>query len=138
MKSVVLFTVAASMIASAAVISNSEGGPRVYIAPANGFETYLTAGIMKKHVPVQIVAEREQADFVIQSAAESQKAGWGKILMTGSTRSDEEASIEFVNVKTGVVAFAYSYHMANSYFGKQSAAESCAKHLGEWLRKRAQ
>jgi hypothetical protein len=32
------------------------------------------------------------------------------------------------------VAFAYSYNNYNAYFGRQSAAESCAKHLGWHIR----
>lgn len=111
------------------------GGPKVFVAPMeNGFNTYISAALMKKHVPVTIVADRAQADFEITGAAESQKAGWAKILMTGSVRSDEQASIQITNLKSGEVVWAYAVNKSNSFFGKQSAAESCAKHFGNYLR----
>jgi hypothetical protein len=49
----------------------------------------------------------------------------------GSWHSRESASIKIANLKTGTVAFAYSYNNDNSAHGKKSSAESCAKHLKE-------
>src|SRR5262245_17526443 len=85
--------------------------PKVYIQPANGVETYITAAIQKKRVPVTVVVDPEQADYVLEVAAESHKAGWAKILIQRDARSTEEASIRLIDVKTKAVAFAYAYHM---------------------------
>ncbi|MBZ5493527.1 MAG: hypothetical protein LAO76_21630 [Acidobacteriia bacterium] len=110
-------------------------GSRVYVAPMGGFESYIVAGIMKKKVPVAIVADRDKADFEIKGAAESQKAGWAKIMFTGNDSTNEEASINVTEIKTGDVVFAYSVHKGNSVRGKQSAGEAIGKHLNEAIGK---
>jgi hypothetical protein len=110
-------------------------GSRVYVAPMGGFESYIVAGIMKKKVPVAIVADRDKADFEIKGAAESQKAGWAKIMFTGNDSTNEEASINVTEIKTGAVVFAYSVHKGNSVRGKQSAGEAIGKHLNEAIGK---
>jgi hypothetical protein len=103
---------------------------RVFITPIEGgFDTYLSAALVKKDVPLTIVAIKEKADFEITGIAESEKAGWAKMLFLGSGQSNEQASIKVVNLKTGVVAFAYAANKGSAARGKQSAAESCAKHL---------
>ncbi len=54
---------------------------KIYINPMeSGFETYVTAAIQKKKVPVVIVTNREQADFEIKGSVEKQKAGWAKTI----------------------------------------------------------
>ena len=47
----------------------------------------------------------------------------------GSEQSREEASIKVSDLKMGTLVFAYSVHKGNSYRGRQSAGEACAKHL---------
>lgn len=107
-------------------------GAKVFIAPVEGgFETYLAAGILEKKVPVVIVGAREKADFEISAVAESEKAGWAKMLFARSANSMEEAGIKITNIKTDEVVFAYAVHKSNSVHGKQSAAEACAKHMKE-------
>ncbi len=95
----------------------------------NGFDIYVTAAIDKKHVPVVIVADRSKAEFEVTGLAETDKAGWAKMLFMGSQQTNESASVKMVNLKTGAVVFAYSVNKANSVHGKQSAAEACAKHM---------
>ena len=103
---------------------------KVFITPIEGgFDTYLSAALVKKQVPLTVVVMKEKADFEITGIAESEKAGWAKMLFLGSGQSNEQASIKVVNLKTGVVAFAYAANKGSAARGKQSAAESCAKHL---------
>jgi hypothetical protein len=107
-------------------------GARVYVAPmANGFDNYIIAGLQQKKVPVAVVADRSKADFEVSGVAETDKAGWAKMLVTGSQQSNETASVKMVNLKTGSIVFAYSVNKTNSVRGKQSAAEACAKHIRE-------
>ncbi|MDP9113242.1 MAG: hypothetical protein M3O20_06120 [Acidobacteriota bacterium] len=106
-------------------------GAKVYVQPMDGFGTYVIAAINKKKVPVKVVADREGADFEIGGNAESQKAGWAKIIFAGSVQSHEEASINVTNLKTNEIVFAYNVNKGNAARGKQSAAEACAKHLKE-------
>ncbi len=107
-------------------------GAKVFIEPMpNGFDTYLKAAIEKKKVPVVLVADKSTAQFDVTGASESQKAGAAKIILTGDWHSTEDASIQVANLASGEVVFAYSVHEQSSNRGRQSAAESCAKHLKE-------
>jgi len=107
------------------------GGSRVYVADINGlpgFENNLVAAFQKKRVNLIIVADRSQADFEINGFAENQKAGWAKIIF-GSGRPESEASIQMVNLHSGVVAFAVASYKVNSYNGNKSTAEHLAKNV---------
>jgi hypothetical protein len=105
-------------------------GARIYVAPMlNGFENYIIAGLQQKKVPVVVVTIREKADYEITGIADTDKAGWAKMLFIGSQQTNESASIKMVNLKTGNVVFAYSVNKVNSVRGKQSAGEACAKHI---------
>lgn len=108
-------------------------GSKIWIQSngVDGFDTFLTAAITKKKVPVEVIADREQADFEITTASETEKTSWAKVVFLSQTGSKEEASMKVVNRKTGAVVFAYSVHKRNSFHGKQSSAEACAKHLME-------
>jgi hypothetical protein len=111
-------------------------GARVFVAPmANGFDNYITAGLQQKKVPVVVVADRNKADFEISGVAETDKAGWAKMLFMGSQQTSETASVKMVNLNTGAVVFAYSVNKGNSVRGKQSAGEACAKHIREKILK---
>ena len=111
-------------------------GAKIFIAPiANGYETFLKEAMATKKVPVEIVANRDQADYEITGVAESQKAGAAKIIIMGNWHSREEASITLANLKSGEVVWAYSVHQEGSTHGKRSSAESCAKHLKEAIEK---
>jgi hypothetical protein len=107
-----------------------ERGSRIYVAPMDGgFDTFLVAAIVKKNVPVTVVTDKSKADYEITGIAESEKAGWAKMLFLGSQQSRELASMKVVDLKNGEVVFGYAVHKINSYRGKQSSAEACAKHL---------
>jgi hypothetical protein len=111
-------------------------GAKVFIAPMDGFETYLRAAMTKKQVPLQIVEERDKADFEITGHSNSQKASTAKKVIMWDWHSTEEATINVTNIKTGVVVFAYEVHKQSSAHGKQSSAEACAKHLKEQVEKK--
>jgi len=105
-------------------------GSKVFINPMNDeFEKYLVAAFEAKKVPVEVVTEKEKADFEITGASESKKAGVAKIIIMGSWRSREQASITVTNLKSGEAVWAYSVNKSDSAHGKRSTAEACAKHL---------
>jgi hypothetical protein len=107
-----------------------KSGARVFISPMEGgFENFIAAGFQKKQVPLVVVIDRDKADYEISGISDSEKAGWAKMLFLGSQQSNEEASIKVTDLRTGQVVFAYSVHKTNSYKGRQSAGEACAKHL---------
>jgi hypothetical protein len=102
---------------------------KVYVAPMGGFETALKKAIAEKKVPIEIVEQREQAEYEITGTSESKKASTAKKVILGSWHSDEEASIKVASVKTGEIVYAYSAHKQDSAHGQRSTAEACAKHL---------
>jgi hypothetical protein len=105
-------------------------GAKVFVAPIEGgYDTYLKDAFAKKKVPVEVVASRDQAEYEITGAAESQKASTAKKVILGNWHSREEASITLSSLKTSEVVWAYSVHEEASTHGKKSSAESCAKHL---------
>lgn len=104
-------------------------GSKVYIAPLNGYESFLVAAIVKKETPVIVVNSPDKADYSITGVSESVQAGWAKMLFLGSQQSNEQASIVMTNVKSGVAVWGYNVNKSNSYKGKQSSSEACAKHL---------
>ena len=105
---------------------------KVFIAPMpNGFDTYLKAAMTAKHVPLNLVENKEAADFIIAGASESQKASTTKKVILLNWHSNEDASIRISDAKTGVVVYAYTAVKNSSAHGKQSTAEACAKHLKE-------
>ena len=130
----VLFVVGLSVTSRAKEASTIPAGSKVYIAPMDGFETDLKAALEKKQVPLVVVENKQDAAYEITGVASSQKAGKAKKIIMGSWHSREEASIQVTDLKTGVVAFAYSYHTENSAHGKRTSAESCAKHLKEAIK----
>jgi hypothetical protein len=49
-------------------------GAKVFVAPMGGFETPLKKAIADKKVPIEIVEQREQAEYEITGTSESRKA----------------------------------------------------------------
>ena len=107
-------------------------GAKVFLAPMdNGFDSNLKAAFQSKKVPVVLVADKAQADFEISGHSESQKASTAKKVILWNWHSNEQASIQAVNLKSSEVVFAYSVNKVSSAHGKKSTAEACAKHLKE-------
>ena len=112
---------------------------KVYIAPirpedpnkpqAEGFESYLAAALRKKNVPLLIVADRSQADFIIEGTADQKGPGWAKKLILADFRKSTSASITVTNLRTGVVAYADSSDRSSANRGLRSSAEKLAKYL---------
>jgi len=106
-------------------------GSKVYVSTIqgfNGFENYLVAAFKKKKVDLLVVTDRSQADFEITGYAEHKRAGWAKIIF-GSGLPESEASIQVVNLKTSVVAYAVGSYKVDAINGKKSTAEHLAKNL---------
>ena len=112
---------------------------KVYIAPmvsedptqskTQGFESYLAAALRKKNVPLLIVADRSQADFIIEGTADKKSAGLAKNILLGDFRKSTSASITVTNLRTGVVAYADSSDKSSANRGLRSSAEKLAKYL---------
>jgi hypothetical protein len=106
-------------------------GSKIYVEAEDGFDTYLTAALEKKHVPVTVVGVKEKADYVLSGVSDHQKPGWAKTLALGQIHSDDQASVKLVDIKSGEIVFAYAVNKKNTIHGRQTVAEACAKHLKE-------
>jgi len=105
-------------------------GSKVFISEMpNGFDAYLKTAMTKKQVPLNIIDNKDAADFVISGASESEKASTAKKVIMWNWHSNEEASIRVSDARTGVVVFAYTAVKSSSAHGERSTAEACAKHL---------
>jgi histidyl-tRNA synthetase len=125
----VSFSPASGQVAASKVLPS---GAKVYIAPMpDGFDEFLKAAIEKKKVPVELVSDKDKAEFQITGQAETQKASTAKKVIMWDWRSNEQASIQVGNLQTGEVVFAYSVNKVSSAHGKKSSAEACAKHIKE-------
>lgn len=107
---------------------------KVFIAPMAGFETDLKNAIQAKHVPVEIVDQRDQADYEITGTSDSEKASTAKKVIRWDWHSNEQASISVADIKTGMIVYSYSVNKPSSAHGKRSTAEACAKHLKDHIR----
>jgi histidyl-tRNA synthetase len=105
---------------------------KVFVSPmTDGFDEVLKAPIEKKKVPIEVVVEKDKADFQITGQSDTQKASTAKKVIMWDWRSNEQASIQVNNLKTGEIVFAYSLNKLSSAHGKRNSAEACAKHLKE-------
>ena len=104
-------------------------GARVYIAPMEGFESYLVAAFGKKKVQLIPVADQNLADYVIAGTSVDKKAGWAKMAFMGNIHSDNAASITMTDRRTGAIVYAYAVDKKSTLHGQQTTAEACAKHL---------
>ena len=134
-------------------------GSRVVIAPMGGFETFFAAAVREKKVPITLTLDKSSAQyFVVSTETEWQGfvygsgsiGSWnrgGGSAWSGSSSSSTrglEASIMLIDAKTKDVVWAYEVHKSShgalllgtlAARGKQSVAEACAKHLGEFMEK---
>ena len=94
-----------------------------------GFATYLAAAIRKKNVPVVLVNDDKDADFVVSGSADQKGAGAVKKILLGDFHKTTSASIAVTNTRTGIVAFADSSHRESAARGMRSSAEKLAKYL---------
>lgn len=121
----------------------SGGSPRIYIPPQAGFESYISAAIIKKHVPAVVTQDEDEAQFVLTSTVDSKHESTGSIvarcmfLYCSGITGTQTATVQLVNAKTHEVAWAYNVRKgaAEAY---QSTAEAIAKHLKQFLEQHPQ
>jgi hypothetical protein len=104
-------------------------GSKVYLAPMEGFESYLAAALGKKKVQLVPVGDQSLADYVITGTSVDKKAGWAKIAFMGNIHSDNAASVTMTDRRTGAIVYAYAVDKKSTMHGQQTTAEACAKHL---------
>ena len=116
--------------------------PKIFIAPQNGYESYLAGAFTKKNVPAQIAQTGEASDYILKPAPVEQKpeSTGGKIARClfaycAGIEGSQTASVTLVDTKTNTVVWAYNVKKGGSG-NFQSSSEACAKHLKAWLEHR--
>ncbi len=121
----------------------SAGAPRIYIPPQEGFESYISAAIVKKHVPAVVTQDKEEAQFLLTSSVDAKRESTGSIvarclfLYCAGAAGTQTATVQLVNAKTHEVAWAYNVQKAFAQ-AYQSTAEAIAKHLKKFLEEHPQ
>jgi len=117
--------------------------PTVYIAPQNGFETYLSAAIEKKSVPIDVVTDETQATYVLKpSAVEIKQESTGSkvtrclFLSCAGIEDKGNVSVQLIETSSSKMVWAYSVNKQRGGKNEQSMAEAVAKHLKEFVDKK--
>jgi len=101
------------------------GSPRIFIEAPDDYSSYISAAIVKKHVPAVVTQSKESATYILTNALQVQRAS------TGASGS-QTATVQLVNAQTQEVIWAYNVRKYDAS-GYQSTAEAVAKHLKKFL-----
>ena len=117
--------------------------PTIYIEPQQGFETYLSAAMSKKNVPVDIVTDSAKATYVLKTApVEIQKESTGSKVVRclfaycAGIEDKGNVSVQLIEVSSSKEMWAYSVNKQRGGKNEQSMAEAVAKHFKEFLEKK--
>jgi hypothetical protein len=120
------------------IAASGFAGSRVYIQKNDGFENYLTAAMTKKNVPIQVVATKDKADYILESTDQSFTESTGSKIARclfaycAGMNGTQSASVRLVKVSDGTVVWGYNVRKASAR-AYQSTAEAVAKHLKKFL-----
>jgi hypothetical protein len=109
--------------------------PALFITPTEDhFETYLSAAIIKKNVPVRVLTKEQGADFVLKaSAVEIQQQSTGskvaRCLFAYCGGIEDRGLTSVQLLKGDEVVWSYSVNKGRGQKNRQSLAEAVAVHL---------
>jgi len=110
-------------------------GAKVFIEPMGGFESYLQAAILSKHLPLTVVLDKAQADFIAGGSWRELDGGFsgnGSLVRPLRTRKNYSASVSIVDPKSSAIVFSFSAQKSGSRdLSKEIAEEWAAKLLKE-------
>jgi hypothetical protein len=115
-------------------------GPKIYIVKNHGFENYLIAAMTKKHVPVEIVIKKSEADYVLDSTDQAFTESTGSKIARclfaycAGVNGIQTASVSLVKISDDTVVWGYNVKKGSAR-AYQSTAEAVAKHLKKYLEK---
>jgi hypothetical protein len=112
-------------------------GAKLFLEPMDGFEQLLSHAILKKKVPVVLVHQREEADFILSGVARVKRAGWIK----GWVESAQgKGYVSITDARSGDVVFTHKFKRAdtNLTVGEiyKGWADGCAKDMKKALVKK--
>lgn len=138
----ILFVVLGPVKIGAAELG-SGGSPRIYIQPQEGFESYIAAAIVKKHVPAVVTENKGEAEYLLTSAVIAKEESAGSkvarclFMYCAGAEGSQTATVQLVNIRTQNVAWAYNVRKGSAK-AYQSSAEAIAKHLKQFLEEHPQ
>ncbi|MFN3326835.1 MAG: hypothetical protein ACK5AZ_25360 [Bryobacteraceae bacterium] len=115
-----------------------QGSPRIYIEPQDGFESYISAAIVKKRVLAVVTRSKDEAHFHLTSAIVAKEESAGSkvarclFMYCAGMEGSQTATVQLINAKTQEVAWAYNVRKGSAK-AYQSSAEAIAKHLKKFL-----
>jgi hypothetical protein len=99
-----------------------KSGSAVYIEPMGGYETYLAAAMVKKHIPLVVVADKNKADYIITSSVSHQVPNRPEVVVNDNSVNKNAVNSTNVNNSNND---AWNQGWA---LGSQRAAERRAAH----------
>jgi len=126
------------VISTIAFAQGIPANSKLYIEKMNGFEDYLSAAILAKKIPITIVLDRTQADYILTGTWRESNGGTsgnGSLVAPLKRRTNYSSSISIVDPKTSAVVFAYSSQRSGTHDLSKQTAEDLAKHLSEEMKK---
>jgi len=132
-------SVTLALILSSFAVAQSR--PTVFVEPQQGFETYISAAIQKKGVPVDVVTDQTKAVYILRSApveVKSESTG-GKIarcLFAYCAGIEDKGNVSVQLIETASTKIVWAYSVNKQRGGsknQQSMAEAIAKHFKESL-----
>jgi len=112
--------------------------PKVYIEPQpGGFESYITAGFIRKKTPVVVTKDRGEAAYILTAVVtQERESDAGKVARCAfascaGVEGMQTATVQLTD-QAGKVVWAYNVQKSGAA-SFQSSAEAIAKHLKEFL-----
>lgn len=119
------------------------GAVRIYIEPQSGFDSFISAALVKKKVPVVVTQKKEDAFYILSSVVETkEESSGGKIARCmfaycAGIAGSQTATVQLIKAESKEVAWAYNVRK-NAAQAYQSSAEAIAKHLKRFLEEHPQ
>jgi hypothetical protein len=113
----------------------------IFIEPQEGFDSYISAAIVKKQVPASVTVNKEAATHLLTSRVqEKEESGASKVARClfaycAGINGNQTATVQLIDAKTSEVVWADNVRKGGSK-NYQSSAEAIAKHLKNFLSKK--
>ena len=115
---VIVFGISHPFLATASLIP---AGSKIYIIPMeNGLDQFISTEMLKKKVPVQIVLDESQADYILTGTAVKKEGSskWYHYLTgTAGTSDSMQSSVTLINPKTKTLVWGTSVGDRSVFWG---------------------
>jgi len=129
------YIITTALIIGSLAVLRAQEKPRLYITPTeDGFETYLSAAMIKKEVPVTLVTKQDGATLILKATTveiQQQSTGskFARCLFAYCAGIEDRGATSVQLLKGDEVAWSYSVNKGRGQKNRQSLAEAIAKHM---------